>query len=102
MAAAPGRPSTARRALWRGAGLLASAGFIALFVYGTLQIPAVECEVCITFHGRSDCRLVAGATSNEARAAAVTNTCALLSSGVTDTLACERTPPTKVRCTDRD
>jgi hypothetical protein len=30
--------------------------------------------------------------------AAVTNTCAFLASGVTQVMACERTPPTKAQC----
>lgn len=102
MAAAGGRPTNSKRAFWRVVVLLASAGFVALIVYGTLQIPTVECEVCITFRGRSECRTVGGASSNEARAAAVTNACALISSGVTDTLACERTPPSKVQCYEKD
>lgn len=101
MAAAPRPQAKSNRTLWRVSGLLASAGFIAFVVYRSLQIPTVECEVCITFRGRSDCRTVGGASSNEARAAAITNACALLSSGVTDTLACERTPPTKVLCSEK-
>ncbi len=92
----------ANRPLRLAIGLLGSAAFVGLVVYGTLQIPTVECEVCITFRGRSDCRTVAGATATEARSAAVTNVCALMSSGVTDTLACERTPPTKIECSEKD
>lgn len=101
MAAAPRPQTKSNRALWRAAGLLVSAGFMALVVYRSLQIPTVECEVCITFRGQAECRTVGGASSQEARAAAVTNACALISSGVTDTLACERTPPTKVLCSDK-
>lgn len=92
----------ANRPLRLAIGLLVSAAFVGLVVYGSLQIPVVECEVCITFRGRSDCRTVAGATLNEARSAAVTNVCALMSSGVTDTLACERTPPTKIECSEKN
>ncbi len=50
------------------------------------------------FRGAQDCRTVDGATEMEAHRAAITNACALLASGVTDSLACERTRPTTVRC----
>jgi hypothetical protein len=58
----------------------------------------VRCEVCIRFDGRDACRAVDGANEDEARRAAITNACALLASGVTQTMACERTPPTRVSC----
>lgn len=68
-------------------------------VWSSLQVGQVDCEVCIDFRGRRACRTVAGATAEEARRAAVTNACALLAAGVTETLACERTSPDSVRCT---
>ncbi len=67
-------------------------------VWSSFRIGGVRCEVCITFEGREACRAVDGNTAEEARMAAVTNTCALLASGVTQVIACERTPPTKSSC----
>jgi hypothetical protein len=71
---------------------------IAVVVYSSLQIGGVRCEVCIEFQGRAVCRSVDGTTETEARSAATTNACALLTSGVTNTLACERTPPKVSEC----
>jgi hypothetical protein len=34
----------------------------------------------------------------QARTSAINNTCALLASGVTDSMACERTPPSSLDC----
>ena len=89
-------PMTKR--LVRGAILLLALAFAGLVIYRSLAIPTYECEVCIEFRGRTVCRTVQAATTAEARAGAITNACALVSSGVTDTLACERTPPKKLHC----
>jgi len=78
--------------------LLALGVVIGLVVWSSFQLGGVRCEVCIDFEGRSACRAVDGVTEAEARAAAVTNACALLASGVTQTLACERTPPRSLDC----
>jgi hypothetical protein len=75
--------------------LLAIGGTV---VWSSFRIGGVRCEVCITFEGRQACRAVDGNTQAEAQQAAITNTCAQLASGVTQTIACERTPPTKATC----
>ena len=79
-------------------GVVALLAFMGFVVYGSLNVGGVRCEVCITFKGRSQCRTVDGATEEEARMAATTNVCAFLSSGVTDSMACSRTPPTRAEC----
>ena len=78
-----------------GAVLLAFAAFI---VCSSLRVGGVRCEVCIDFEGRSACRAVDGATQQDALTAAHANTCALLAAGVTQTMACERTPATSTNC----
>lgn len=85
-----------KRTSWLVAGLLLV--LMAVVVYSSLQIGGVRCEVCIQFQGREACRSVDGATEAEALSAATTNACALLTSGVTNMLACERTPPRLAEC----
>lgn len=85
-----------KRTSWLGLGLIV--GVVVVVVSMTLQIGGVRCEACITFHGRQVCRSVDGATEHEARMAAVTNACALLASGVTDTIACQNTPADSLTC----
>jgi hypothetical protein len=68
-------------------------------VTSSLTVGGVRCEVCVPFGGQEVCRTVDGASEAEARAAAQTNACALLASGVTATMACERTPPSRAACT---
>jgi hypothetical protein len=81
---------------WVTAGVLL--GLIAFIVWSSLHVGTVRCEVCIDFGGRQACRSVDGATRAEARMSAINNACAFLSSGVTQVMACERTPPTREQC----
>jgi hypothetical protein len=89
-----------RRRTWRNA--IVTAGVlvpvIGYVVYSSFHVGDVECEVCITFEGRDACRTVAAKTEEDGMRGAVTNTCAQLASGVTDTLRCERTLPRKAAC----
>ena len=78
-----------------GAVLLLLGGFV---VWSSLRVGGVRCEVCLDFEGRSACRAVDGATQEDALTAARTNACALLAAGVTQTMACERTPATSSNC----
>lgn len=71
---------------------------IGFVVWSSLHVGGVRCEVCIEFEGRRACRAVDGATDQDALAGARTNTCAQLASGVTQTMACERTVPSKSDC----
>ena len=83
-------------------GLLALLALMAWVVWRSFQIGGVRCEVCIEYAGRSQCRSVDGSTRTEALEAATTNVCAFLSNGVTDSMACARTAPTKADCTATD
>ena len=87
-----------KRTSW--VALISLVGLAAIIVYSSLAT-GVRCEVCITFEGRTACRAVDGAAENLALAAARTNACAQLASGVTQTMACERTPALKSTCTPR-
>lgn len=73
-------------------------GIAAVVVVSSLRVADVRCEVCVNFRGREACRSVEAATEEEARAGAQTNACALLASGVTDSLACQRTTASTSRC----
>lgn len=87
---------TVQRTSWLTLAVLVVIG--AVVVGSSLRTGAVRCEVCIDFRGRSACRAVDGATAEDARMAAITNACALLASGVTDTVACQRTHPRSAEC----
>ena len=84
---------------WVALAVLAVLG--ALIVYSSLGQGGVRCEVCLEFRGRDVCRSVDGANEHDTRMAATTNACAFVASGVTDSMACERTPPRKAECAPR-
>jgi hypothetical protein len=67
-------------------------------IYGTLREAQVECEVCIAFEGARACRTAVAAARDDALRAAVRGACSVLTSGVTRGMACDRTPPSSVRC----
>jgi hypothetical protein len=77
---------------------LAFLAFVGFVVERSFQVAGYQCTVCVTFAARSVCRTVEAATANEARASAMNNACAFLASGVTDSMACERTPPSRDEC----
>lgn len=91
----PPRKHPWRNAIVSAAVLLPVIGYV---VYSSFHVNEFECELCITFAGRQACRTVAAKTEEESMRGALTNACALLSSGVTDTLKCERTQPDKIEC----
>jgi len=77
-----------RRTSWIALGVLgAIGGFV---VYSSFTVGGARCEVCVEFAGARACRTVEGATEEDALAAARTNACAQVTSGVTNMLACER------------
>jgi hypothetical protein len=79
-------------------GFLLLAAVIAFVLAQSMSLEAHVCEVCMQYRGGSQCRTVGGATEDEARQGAIVNACAFLSSGVTDSMACQRQPPLRVDC----
>ncbi len=77
------------------AALIVIAILVAL-VYMSMNQRQHEVKVCITFHARQNCRTAAGASREEALTAATRVACATISSGVTDSIACNRTEPDSV------
>ncbi|GEM_PF-406012 len=93
------RYTAAERMKWTSwASLAGLAAIIGVVVWSSLHVGRVRCEVCVDFQGRRACRAVDGDSAGEARRAATTNACALVASGVTESMACERTPPTRAEC----
>lgn len=92
-------PCYTRRVKWTSwLALVVILGIVGFVVYSSLGVGGVRCEVCIAFGGREACRAVDGDSEHDALEAARTNTCALLASGVTDSMACARTTPTRSEC----
>jgi AhpD family alkylhydroperoxidase len=70
---------------------------LAVLVVTTMGTNRYRCEVCISFHDRSACRTAGASSEAQALRAATENACAQIASGVTDSMACENTPPQSVK-----
>ncbi len=77
-------------------GILIVAVILGVIIYSSFNLAKYRVEVCMSFHGATNCRTAAGAPDEFARRTATTNACAPIASGVTDSIACENTPPIKV------
>ena len=77
-------------------GILFLLIIIGVLVYSSMNLAKYRVEVCMTFNGRTNCRTASGSTEDFALRAAVTNACADIASGVTDSIACEQSKPTKL------
>ncbi len=69
---------------------------IAAIYYSTANLAAHRVEVCMEFKGLTSCRTASGSTEEFALRTATTNACATISSGVTDSIACDQATPKKV------
>jgi hypothetical protein len=65
-------------------------------VYSTMTLGTHRVEVCMEYNGMTSCRTVSGSKREETLRTAISNACATIASGVTDSMACDRTEPKKV------
>ena len=64
-------------------------------IYSSMNLGKYKVNVCMTFNGHSSCRTAEGKNQDETLQTAISNACADIAGGVTDSIACERTPPTQ-------
>ena len=77
------------------AAIFIVAVILAIMIYSSLNLTSHRVEVCMEFGGRTNCKTASGATEQDAMRTAMTNACAEISSGVTDTMNCGRAEPAK-------
>jgi len=70
--------------------------FLGVILYSSMNLSQNRVEVCMTFNGRSLCRIASATTREFALRTAVTNVCGEIASGVTETMSCNQATPTKV------
>jgi hypothetical protein len=80
------------------ASLLLFLAIAAFLVYQTLNVASATCEVCMAYRGQQQCRTVSAADEKEALQGGIINACAFISSGVTDSMACQRGEPVSKKC----
>jgi len=72
--------------------------FAVAIVMGSMRTVQAECELCVSYHGQTTCRRGSGADEAEARAAAQKAACAMMASGMNESIACGNAPPANVQC----
>jgi hypothetical protein len=77
-------------------GVIFIAVVLAVIIYSSMNLAKIRVEACMQFNGQTNCRTAAGSTKDFALRTAITNACAGISSGVTDSIACERGEPLKI------
>ncbi|HEY6225429.1 MAG TPA: hypothetical protein VIW26_16720 [Gemmatimonadales bacterium] len=81
--------------------LAAIAAIAGLAIYSTTSQAGHRCQVCVTYHGRSNCAAAAGTTEQDAKEGAQTTACGMLASGMDQSIACGRVQPDSVQCRTR-
>lgn len=77
---------------------LALVALIGVLIVASLRTVQTECELCVTFSGRTECRRGSGATEEEAKLAAQRAACAVMAAGMAQSVNCQNVPPTRVQC----
>jgi len=78
-------------------GIVFVVAAIAFIVYSSMSVAQYRVEVCMTYQGQNSCRTASADSQEHALRSATSNACALIASGVTDTMACERAEPSSVK-----
>ena len=77
-------------------GIVFVALVLGYIVVSSFSRPKFRCQVCMAFNGRRDCRTASAETRENALRTAITNACAELAGGRTETSQCENTKPDSV------
>ncbi len=80
-------------------GLITAIGaVVGTLIFGSMRSVEAECSLCVEFNGQRQCRTGLGPTEDEARDAAQRAACAVMTSGMADTINCSRVPPQEMQC----
>lgn len=69
---------------------------IGMVIYTTMGQSKFRVEICMKFQGRDACAVAGASGRMEAQRTAISQACAQIASGVTDTMGCERGVPLSV------
>jgi len=96
----PPAPRKRKLAIWRKLliGLTLAVMSIAAVIYAAVSAQRWRCEVCITYKGGRGCGTARAEDRELAYRTAADSACSLVSSGMTERIACPNTPPDKVDC----
>ena len=71
---------------------------VSYLIFGSSRVTQASCYVCVEYNGQTQCRTGDGVDVQDARKAAQKAACAVMASGMNETIACSNTQPTIARC----
>jgi hypothetical protein len=71
---------------------------LGVILYQTFGLRQVECNVCVSFEGRSKCLRVRGEDEETAIQTGKDNACSFVTVGRAEAFRCSGTPPTTTEC----
>jgi Na+/alanine symporter len=74
---------------------------IALIAYSTLVGKLYRAEICMVYQGRTACKTVTGKSETAVVRGGISNACADIAAGVTETMGCEQTQPASLKWLQR-
>jgi len=77
-------------------GMIIFFALIGVIVYSTMNLAQHRVQVCMVYKGQTNCRTASGTSVEFATRTAIQNACAGIASGVTESMACEQSPPAKL------
>ena len=75
-------------------------GFIAYFSITSIWTGSeYKCEICIRYNNTDVCQEVEGMDKTNTIMTGISTACGAVANGMTESIDCQQTPPTKVQCT---
>lgn len=82
-------------------GLIFVAIVLGVIIYSSMNLSSYKVEVCMDFQGKESCRTASGTSEEFALRSAIGNACAMIASGVTETISCQGSTPKSIKWLSR-
>jgi hypothetical protein len=73
--------------------LFAALVLAAILLWSTLAAQKASCNVCVSYHGASNCARASAATKKEAAKSAQSTACGPVAHGMAESIECDNVPP---------
>ena len=71
---------------------------LGMLIYSTMGLQQYTCKVCKTYQGKTNCSTARAPNREEATRTASDVACAIISSGMTESIQCSNTVPDSTEC----
>lgn len=78
--------------------IIGIAAVVGTLIFSSFRSVQAECSLCVEFRGQRQCRTGLGPSPAEAQEAAQRAACAVMASGMDESIACSRQPRLEMRC----